>query len=223
MLSDDKIYKQILKSIVEHQLPPGARLPEDKLAEAFGRSRTSIRKVLQRLALERIVVIEPNKGAQVNRPTKEEAQQVLQSRIMLEPLLIPELLEHWTEKNSLHFRNMVGEEKAAEQRDDQAALIQLTAQFHYELAHLSGNSVMAEFVEQLCYRSSLILAAYGSRHSVSCDCGDHIELIELLDNNQCEQAQSWMKHHMMHIKASLKLDVSSAQKINFQQLFADRE
>lgn len=223
MLSDEKIYKQILKSIVEHQLPPGARLPEDKLAEAFGRSRTSIRKVLQRLALERIVVIAPNKGAQVNRPSEQEAQEVLQSRIMLEPLLIPDLLEQWTEKSALHFRNMVTEEKAAEKREDQAALIQLTAQFHYELAHLSGNSVMAEFIEQLCYRSSLILAAYGTRNSVSCDCGDHFELIDLLDNKQCEQAQQWMTRHMTHIKASLKLDVNSNQKINFQQLFSDTE
>ena len=62
-VSDEKIYNKILKSIVEHELPPGARLPEDKLAEVFGKSRTSIRKVLQRLALERIVTIEPNKGA----------------------------------------------------------------------------------------------------------------------------------------------------------------
>lgn len=223
MLSDEKIYKQILKSIVEHQLPPGSRLPEDKLAEAFGRSRTSIRKVLQRLALERIVIIEANKGAHVNRPSEQEALQVLQSRIMLEPLLIPELLKHWTKKSSQHFRKMLSREKEAEKSEDQATLIQLTAQFHYELAHLSGNLVMAEFIEQLCYRSSLIIAAYGSRHSVSCDCGDHVELIDLLDNGYCEQAQLWMQGHMQHIKSSLNLDVSGEQKINFKQLFTDRE
>lgn len=223
MLSDEKIYKKILKSIVEHQLPPGSRLPEDKLAEAFGRSRTGIRKVLQRLALERIVTIAPNKGAMVSRPTEQEAQEVLHSRIMLEPLLIPEVLKHWSHKDAKHFRQMVAEEKVAEKNEDQASLIQLTAQFHYELARVSGNSVMAEFIEQLCYRSSLVLAAYGTRKSVSCDCGDHFELIDLLDSGASEKAQSWMEHHLIHIKSSLQLDVSDSEKINFQQLFADRE
>lgn len=220
MLTDEKIYRKILKSIVEHQLPPGARLPEDKLSEAFGRSRTSIRKVLQRLALERIVTIEPNKGAQVNLPSEQEAEEVLKSRILLEPLLIPELLNHWNKEHSKQFRNMVAEEKTAEKNEDQAALIQLTAQFHYALAQVSGNSVMAEFIEQLCYRSSLVIAAYGSRSSVSCDCGDHLELIELLDNNNSQQAQLWMEQHLIHIKSSLKLSVTDNLNIDFKNLFS---
>jgi DNA-binding GntR family transcriptional regulator len=222
-LSDEAIYKKILKSIVEHQLPPGARLPEDKLSEAFGKSRTSIRKVLQRLALERIVSIEPNKGAQVNSPSAQEAQEILDSRIMLEPLLIPEILKYWSKANSKHFRAMVKKEKEAEKREDQASLIQLTAQFHYELAELSDNSVMSDFIKQLCYRSSLIIAVFGSRHSVSCDCGDHLELIDLLDNHETDKAQHWMQAHLIHIKSSLQLGISDGQKINFQQLFADKE
>ncbi|PMH44455.1 GntR family transcriptional regulator [Vibrio sp. 10N.286.49.B3] len=220
MLTDDKIYQKILKSIVEHQLPPGTRLPEDKLSEAFGKSRTTIRKVLQRLALERIVSIEPNKGAHVNNPSIKEAEEVLQSRIMLEPLLVKSISDNWTSANSVHFRNMVEEEKLAAKNQDQAALIQLTAQFHYELAHLSGNSVMAEFIEQLCYRSSLIIAAYGTRHSVSCDCGDHVELINLLDDNNIQQATVWMEKHLVHIKSSLQLGPIKKQTINFQQLFS---
>lgn len=223
MLSDEAIYKKILKSIVEHQLPPGARLPEDKLSEAFGRSRTSIRKVLQRLAIERIVTIEPNKGAHVNRPTEQEAQEILDSRIMIEPLLIPEVMKYWSKANSKYFRAMLKEEKQAEANEDQAALIQLTAQFHYELAALSDNAVMADFIQQLCYRSSLIIAVFGSRHSVSCDCGDHLELIELMDHEQHKEAQDWMKNHLIHIKSSLNLGVSDGQKINFQQLFANTE
>lgn len=222
-MSDEAIYKKILKSIVEHQLPPGARLPEDKLSEAFGKSRTSIRKVLQRLALERIVSIEPNKGAQVNSPSAQEAQEILDSRIMIEPLLIPEILKYWSKTNSKHFRAMVKKEKEAEKSEDQAALIQLTAQFHYELAELSDNAVMADFIKQLCYRSSLIIAVFGSRHSVSCDCGDHVELIDLLDNHEAVKAQQWMQAHLVHIKSSLQLGISDGQKINFQQLFADTE
>ena len=44
---DESIYQALMTAIVEHQLPPGSRLPEEALSEVFGVSRTGIRKVLQ--------------------------------------------------------------------------------------------------------------------------------------------------------------------------------
>lgn len=220
MSNDEKIYKEMLKAIVEHQLPPGARLPEDRLSHAFGVSRTGIRKVLQRLALEHFVMIEKNKGAQVNRPSKDEALEVLDSRILIEPQLIPALLTHWNATQSQRFRTMTMEEKYAEKENQLASAIQLTARFHYELAALSGNKVLARFIKQLCYRSSLILAAYGTPGSVSCDCGDHSQLLDILDQGHERNAQTWMIQHLKHIKSSLILEGKEEEHIDFQQLFA---
>ncbi|ASA57684.1 GntR family transcriptional regulator [Vibrio gazogenes] len=223
MSNDEKIYQKMLKAIVEHQLAPGVRLPEDRLSEAFGVSRTGIRKVLQRLALERFVVIEPNKGAHVNRPTPQEAEEVLNSRILLEPLLIPELQKHWDAQQSERFTQMIYEEKEAERHGHLSDSIQLTARFHYELAKQAGNSVLADFIEQLCYRSSLVIAAFGSHQSVSCDCGDHAELITLLNQQETQAAQQWMTHHLHHIRASLRLKQDQKTVIDFQQIFATTE
>ncbi|MFB9136978.1 GntR family transcriptional regulator [Vibrio sp. AK197] len=223
MSNDEKIYRKMLKAIVEHQLPPGERLPEDKLSEAFGVSRTGIRKVLQRLAIERFVVIQPNKGAQVNRPSRQEAEEVLESRIMLEPLLLPDVIDNWQPRCLDHFVTMVEEEKRADREGDLASSIHLTAKFHYELAKLGNNSVLAEFIEQLCYRSSLVIAAYGTRESVSCDCGDHHALLELIDNGKIEQAQHWMTHHLKQIKASISLRGKRDDHIDFQKLFSGME
>ncbi|MCO4784561.1 GntR family transcriptional regulator [Marinomonas atlantica] len=220
MSNDEKIYQKILKAIVEHQLPPGARLPEDRLSEAFGVSRTGIRKVLQRLALEHFVVIARNKGAQVNHPSEDEALEVLDSRILIEPQLIEGVQSHWNAEQSERFRDLVEEEHEAEQVGEMASSIQATARFHYELAQLAGNSVLATFVEQLCYRSSLVIAAYGTRSSVSCDCGDHSQLLTLLDEGQTKKAQAWMKHHLQSIKKSLVLEGQEEQNIDFQRLFS---
>ena len=57
---DESIYQALMTAIVEHQLPPGSKLPEEALAEAFGESRTGIRKVLQRLATVQMVALTPN-------------------------------------------------------------------------------------------------------------------------------------------------------------------
>ena len=37
---DESIYQALMTAIVEHQLPPGSKLPEEALAEVFGVSRT---------------------------------------------------------------------------------------------------------------------------------------------------------------------------------------
>ena len=66
---DEAIYRNLYAAIVENHLEPGTKLPEDTLAEAFAVSRTSIRKVLQRLAYERLVDIRLNRGATVAQPT----------------------------------------------------------------------------------------------------------------------------------------------------------
>ena len=44
---DESIFQALMTAIVEHQLLPGSKLPEEALAEVFGVSRTGIRKVLQ--------------------------------------------------------------------------------------------------------------------------------------------------------------------------------
>ena len=75
-LRQDRIYQAISDAIIEHRLQPGARLREDALAEVFGVSRTGIRKVLQRLAMDQLITLTPGKGASVTRPSAEEAREV---------------------------------------------------------------------------------------------------------------------------------------------------
>ena len=44
--TDQAIYERMVSAILDHQLPPGTKLVEDRLAAAFGVSRTRIRPVL---------------------------------------------------------------------------------------------------------------------------------------------------------------------------------
>lgn len=37
---DEVIYQALMNAIVEHQLPPGSKLPEEALSDVFGVSRT---------------------------------------------------------------------------------------------------------------------------------------------------------------------------------------
>src|SRR5690606_60713 len=102
----EAIHRSISDAIIEHRLKPGARLREDALAEVFGVSRTGIRKILQRLALEQLVTLTPRRGASVTRPTAEEAKDVFDARQMVECGLMPEVARRITAANAADLREM---------------------------------------------------------------------------------------------------------------------
>jgi len=81
-MNEDAIYERMVGAILGHRLPPGTKLVEDRLATAFGVSRTRIRPVLVRLANEQIVTLTMNRGATVAQPTEAEAREI-SSRAMI--------------------------------------------------------------------------------------------------------------------------------------------
>ena len=88
------IWQSLLTAIVEHQLPPGSKLPEEALAEVFGVSRTGIRKVLTRLATVQMITIAPRRGAFVANPGIDESKEIFATRKMIECGNLPQVLAH---------------------------------------------------------------------------------------------------------------------------------
>lgn len=68
---------QTLRELIIHgTLPPGVRVPEKDLCDAYGVSRTPLREALKVLANEGLVVLEPNRGARVSLITKQDLDEV---------------------------------------------------------------------------------------------------------------------------------------------------
>ncbi|POP66732.1 GntR family transcriptional regulator [Pseudomonas syringae] len=219
---DEQIYQHVLEAIVEHRLAPGTRLPEDALADVFEISRTGIRKVLQRLALERLVTLRPKRGAEVAQPSAQEAQDVLGARQLIEPALMADIATRVSGQRLEALRALCAQEHEAQHAGRQSEAIQLSARFHVQLSALAGNQVLTEQVAQLTTRSSLIVAVYGSRRSVGCDCGQHVDLLALLESGQGEQAREWMAEHLRRIRASLNVDAPLSETVDFHSIFKRR-
>ncbi|WP_110649040.1 MULTISPECIES: GntR family transcriptional regulator [Salinicola] len=215
----ETIYRQIREAIVEHRLKPGARLREDALAEVFGVSRTGIRKILQRLALEYLVTLTPRRGASVSRPSIEEARDVFAARQLVECQLMPWAARRLKPADAKTLRELATSERQALRAGEQSRAIQLSAQFHQRLARLAGNTPLAEFVERLCSRSSLILAVYGSPGHLGCESHDHDELVTLLESGKEERAVAFMQRHLKAIEASLSIEESPDETPDLHAIF----
>jgi DNA-binding GntR family transcriptional regulator len=83
-LKPETIAERIRAAILEHRLAPGAKLTEAQLCDVFGAKRGAIRLALSQLAADRLVDLEPNRGAFVASPTLQEVHEVFEMRRIVE-------------------------------------------------------------------------------------------------------------------------------------------
>jgi len=83
-MAEEDIVESIFEAVVEQLLPPGTKLSESALCEAFGVGRMRIRRALLLLASREVVDLQANRGAFVASPTPQQAREVFEARLTLE-------------------------------------------------------------------------------------------------------------------------------------------
>lgn len=76
---------RLRSAILSGALRPGEKLRSEHLAQEWGVSPTPVREAFQRLAGEGMVVIEPQRGARVATVDAEDAAELYELRLTLEP------------------------------------------------------------------------------------------------------------------------------------------
>jgi DNA-binding GntR family transcriptional regulator len=77
-------YVEMRDRIVTLELPPGTVLREDELMSEMGIGRTPLREAVKRLALERLVEVQPRRGTFVSAVEAADIQNVTEVRAELE-------------------------------------------------------------------------------------------------------------------------------------------
>ncbi|MBI5275408.1 MAG: GntR family transcriptional regulator [Burkholderiales bacterium] len=197
------IVEAITRAIVDHRLQPGTKLAEQKLADHFGVSRTLVRQALFQLAQNRLVKMEPARGAFVAAPTVEEARQVFQVRRMLEAEMTREFVRNVTPARIRALKDHVAQEQAAGERHDTAGQNELLGDFHVRMAELTGNEVLAQILRDLVSRSSLISLMYQREGAASHSQEEHVEIVRALAGRDEKRAVKLMVDHLQHVEESL--------------------
>lgn len=200
-----RIRDALLAAILDHRLTPGTRLPEDEIGALYGASRTIVRAALQSLAHERVVVIQPNRGAQVAQPTVDEARKVFEARSLIEPRLAALAANNATEADVKALLTHHREEEAAIRAGDQRRAIALSARFHNMIAEIADQDILAGFVRELMSRSSLVVALYWSRKDATCERHAHHELLDAIARHQADRAADLMRSHLVDLFSGLDL------------------
>jgi DNA-binding GntR family transcriptional regulator len=214
----DEIYERIYNAILEHRLPPGTKLVEERLAEIFGTSRARIREVLARLAHEQIVELYPQRGAYVAKPSVEQARDVFEARRLIEPAVMRRLIGTLTPEKLARLRQHQELELDARRRDDKRAVIRLSGEFHSLAAELAGNSALARNMRELSVLTCLMIFLYDAPTATSCRADEHSHIIEAIGKRDAARAERLMLQHLDHIESSMKLDIST-EAVDLEAVF----
>ena len=216
-------YTRLRDAIFAHRLAPGTKLPEDELASIYAVSRTVIRSALQALAHDRLVRLEPNRGAFVAQPSQTEAREIFEMRMLVEPRAAALAAARATPADIVRLRAHLDQEHEAVREGRDSDALMLSANFHVEVSQIASQSILCEVIADLVTRSSLIIALYWVRRDTICASHAHHPLVDAIARHESEMAAELMRGHLADLLTGLDLtprqrDEKSLSDILFQDV-----
>lgn len=215
-----RIVETLSLAIAQHRLKPGMRLIEVQIVEVLKANRNHVQTALQRMALQHIVTIEPNRGAMVARPEANEAREIFIARRAIECAIIscitPQAMADFADELLAHQHI----EQIAVARADRLEVVRELSQFHLLLAEIGGNKVFSEILANLMVRSSLIVALYQRNDLSICQCDEHSEIVEALKRGDQDLAQKAMIEHLERLEQQLDLREIAPQIMSLRDVLA---
>jgi DNA-binding GntR family transcriptional regulator len=190
-------------------VPPGTRLVETPLTEAFGVSRSLLRRVLVRLASDKVIELQHNRGATVAQPTQSEMRQVFEVRRLLESGILRALGNSMARKDLVAVRELVREERAAYNAGQWSSWIRLSGEYHLQVARLLDNAELEQILRSLIARTTLMIALYDSPGHNACSFDEHDAILDALQAGDSDRACMLMTEHLEAAERKLRRESAS--------------
>ncbi|WP_025886108.1 GntR family transcriptional regulator [Asaia prunellae] len=202
------IEERIIHAVLSGRIAPGERFGEKEVGDIFGVSRTLVREAMIRLSSRGLVDVSPRRGWFVIEPSVIEAREIINARRAVETGLI--MNHHAISAEAitrLRAHHLAQQTAIADQ--DLARRAYLLGNFHVHMAHVLGNSILADILENLTARTVLIAALYQSEADAQHSCDDHGALITAMERGDKDEAIRITQDHLVHLERALRNRASS--------------
>lgn len=200
-----EVTRKLILAIFEQRLPPGQRITETQLSEAFNVSRTIVRQSIAKLSEIGVFKKTPNLGCTIASPSRDEARKMLQVREMVEPAIVRGLAGTRTQAQLGVLREHIAMESQARLKQDRSTLVRLSGEFHLKLAEMSGNPYLIRLLTELQVLTCLAILVHAEAET-GCPRDEHSSIVAAIERGDGEAASNEMALHLQHIAADLKLD-----------------
>lgn len=145
----DNAYDVLKRAIITHELVPGTKVSENRLASVYGFGKAAIRVSLRRLCGEGLIISEPRCKHQIAPIILGEVQNLFDLRNMLEPAAARDAAGR-VDVNKLHELNKKCEEGyILGDSESEYCFLLANKNFHMEIAAAADNPRQAVWISQL--------------------------------------------------------------------------
>lgn len=199
----DAVAAELRNLILSGRAGIGMHLIEEHLAEEFGVSRNTVREAIRILASEGFVETVPRKGAFVSRHSLEEASDIFDLRLALEPLGARLAARRSAGDDITALRNLIDRAKLATSARSLDLLADLNTEFHTRVVEVAGNEYLTNATVPMIKRGQwLVRQSVDSRapHSWT----EHRDLLDAIEAHDEQLAESLAHGHVIAARRHLQ-------------------
>src|SRR5579872_4915106 len=126
----DQVYDEIKEAILSGSFEPGMAIDKVELCNRLGMSRFPVTTAINRLAYERLVVIEPQHGSFVAKISADDVRELLLIRRALEAEIAGEAAQRLTSEALEKLERNLRYQAAAVEAQDYSGFYALDVEFH---------------------------------------------------------------------------------------------
>jgi len=198
-LKRDRVASALREAIARGELRPGERLVEARLARELGVSQTPVREALAVLAREGFVVQSDHRGAIVSGMDREELDELITLRAVLEGYAARRVAERGDDRGLDVLAEPLAAIRAGAAKGDVAAVADADSRFHEALVDASGHRLLAETTRALRVRLRLAMTYADAVHE-----SDLQELVRMheafwsrLEHADPDEAEQAAREHVL--------------------------
>ena len=192
--------------IMDRQLLPGEKIPQEKLAEELGISRTPLVNALKFLEKEKLVQSIPRRGFFMRTFTKKEVISIFELREVLEGLAARRAAQNITDNQivqlSKFFNQFIGDKDI----DDIRAYAREDRRFHKFLLDIGAKEFLKSILETynvISYSYQVVSPEGLVRHPRE-TIREHRAMIDAIAGRDAEAAENLMRRHFQRSRAVLQ-------------------
>lgn len=187
-------YRALHQAIVSGELKPGQWLRQDAIAESLGVSRPPVKAALVQLEAEGLVAFKPRRGAVVRTISLEQAQEVFDIRVVIEPLALRRSMRAMDTKR---LGRLTALSRRLDSAKDAETFAALSADFYRVLYDAERNPLLVELIEELRSRLSRYLVGWDALQGHR---GGHGELVGHVARGDFRAAKTALLSHLRSVQ-----------------------
>lgn len=198
---NEECYNRIKDDILTGKLSWNEKLDISKLTKKFGISRSPVVKAIDKLAMEHLVCIFPNKGSFVASPDKRNLLSITELRIMMESAMCR--LSYTKNRTLLveQFKKyrLTSEKVMKKLSTDFSSFLHNDRSFHYAMSELAENQQLSIMYSVIRAQSELFRTKTFNETNMMKALNSHFSIVKFIEKGDLDAAIDTLQQHIRNV------------------------